>query len=78
MSEFEYGGLKFRPLRNFKGEESNFENVSKRLKNIGITPKSWNYYEFYKIAKENNANVDLFEVNGITVIPTNNYLFKYI
>jgi len=77
MGSFNYEGLTFKPLKNLKGEASKFENISDRISNIGITPKNWNYKEFYKIAKENNAEVDLFEVNSITVIPTTNCLFKY-
>jgi hypothetical protein len=74
---FVYCGLTFRPLGNLNKKESDFFAISKRIKDVKITPKNWDYEKFYKAAKTNNSYVDLFEVNGITVIPTRERLFQY-
>lgn len=76
-SKFEYKGLLFEPIGNLKSNAANFEAISKRIRDIGLTPSNWNYDEFYKVAKENNAVVDLYKVGDYTVIPAENYLFKY-
>lgn len=77
MNTFTYEGLEFKPLKNLKGKASDFNEISMRIKDIGITPEGWNYNKFYELAKANNAEVDLFEVNGRVAIPAQNYLFRY-
>lgn len=75
---FYYEGLLFEPIGNLSGHDADFHAISRRIEDIGLTPSNWNYDEFYKVAKENNADVDLFKVGEYTVIPASNYLFKYI
>ena len=79
MKEFIYLGLKFEPFKQLKGKSAKFENVSKRLNSNGVTPKGWNYNNFYKEAKKAGAGkIDLFiDENGTTRIPAENYLFIY-
>lgn len=80
--EFKAFGLKFKPLKTLKGKESKFENISKRINEIGLTPKNWNYKEFYEIASKFNClKIDLFEIEikevKYVIIPATNYLFQY-
>ncbi|MDC0764866.1 hypothetical protein POF51_29530 [Brevibacillus sp. AG] len=78
MTSFTYRGREFKALRKLKGKEETFEAVSKRIHDIGITPANWNYREFYKVASENGAGeIDLFEMDKITVIPAEYSLFQY-
>ena len=76
-NKFMYNGLAFEPLKNLEGNAANFEAISKRIRDIGITPDEWDYDEFYDVAKKNNAVVDLYKVGDYTVIPARNHLFKY-
>ncbi len=78
ITSFVYEGLIFIPIRQLNKNESDFFEVSKRINDIKITPKNWDYDKFYKVAKEHGAgHIDLFEVNGITVIPSARVLFEY-
>ncbi|MFW6025599.1 MAG: hypothetical protein ACOCRX_04590 [Candidatus Woesearchaeota archaeon] len=77
MKSFYYKGLKFKPIKYLKEKEADFAEISKKITDIGITPDNWDYDEFYKIAEENSATVDLYKVNGNIVIPSTNYLFQY-
>lgn len=78
IKSFTYEGLTFKPMKTLRGKDSDFFEISKRINNIGITPNNWSYNEFYRVAKENGAGkIDLFEVNGITVIPASRILFEY-
>jgi len=78
MKSFTYEGMTFTPLRDLEGEEKDFNKISSRSIDMKLTPPKWSYGEFYKAAKENEAYVDLFEVNGKTVIPAGHCIFEYI
>jgi len=76
ITSFVYEGLIFIPIRQLN--KSDLFEISKRINDIKITPKNWDYDKFYEVAKEHGAgHIDLFEVNGITVIPTARVLFEY-
>jgi hypothetical protein len=77
MSKFIYQGLEFEPFRNLKGKEDDFERITHKTFSTCISPENWNYEEFYKTAKQNNADVDLFKCQGLIVIPSMNELFGY-
>lgn len=80
--KFEYKGIVFEGYKNLRGRACSFANISKRIANIGVTPAWWNYDEFYKIAKDNDCEFDLYKIKHnkeiITIIPANNFLFKYV
>jgi hypothetical protein len=80
-NSFNYLGLTFVPYRQLAKKEDTFEAISRRIKHINITPKGWNYDEFYETAKrasESNATIDIFKCNGYIVIPATNYIFEYV
>ncbi|EOU1990248.1 hypothetical protein BFS06_11510 [Clostridium perfringens] len=78
---FEYKGIKFKAYRNLKDKSNTFEDISLRIKDVGVTPEAWDYDEFYKIAGKNDCVFDLYKIShegkDIIVIPGKNYLFKY-
>ena len=75
--DFVYEGLEVHPLRKLKGSANDLWAITQRIHVSVKTEVNWNYKRFRKLAKENGATVDLFEVKGITVIPTINGLFEY-
>lgn len=76
MVKFTYKGLEFEPLGNL-GKNNTFDKIMRETFTVSFSPPGWNYEEFYKIAKENGGDVDLFICEGIVVIPALNYLFGY-
>lgn len=81
MKSFVYEGLEFRPIRQLRKYEKDFKSISKRIYDIGITPKKWNINRFYEVAEKHGAGeCDLFEIEGyghITFIPAEKYLFEF-
>jgi len=78
MKRFKYLGLSFTPFKKLEGKDKNFFEISKRITNKNDTPKGWNWKEFYKEAKKNDAgDFDLFKVKGKVRIPSTSYLFYY-
>lgn len=80
QNTFKYKGLSFVPFKKLKTHEADFHVVSKKLRDIKITPSGWNWNKFYEAAKKanpDNAQIDLFICNGRTVIPCENTLFGY-
>ena len=80
QNSFTYKGLTFVPYKKLKGQEADFHAISKKLRDIKITPHGWDWNEFYKAAKSSSAKnlqFDLFICNGQTVIPCSRILFAY-
>ena len=80
QNSFNFRGLTFTPYKALKGKSSDFQAISRRIQDINITPKGWNWSKFYDAAKKanpDNATIDLFICHGQTVIPCENYLFAY-
>ncbi len=79
MKSFTYLGLEFTPIRTLKGKAASYDNISRRISGNELnTPYSWNYNEFYELAKKHGAGkVDIFKVNDKDRIPGTNYLFYY-
>lgn len=75
-TKFTYKGLEFEPLGDL-GKNKTFDKIMRETFSLSFSPPDWNYEEFYRVAKENDCDVDLFICNGIVVIPVTNYLFGY-
>lgn len=78
---FKYLGRVYCPIKTLDDLE-----LSEAIKIIktenNLTPKNWNYDNFYKIANKNNCNlIDVFQITInkriYNVIPGTNYLFEY-
>jgi len=78
--QFTYKDSTFQSVRNLTAAESAFENIEKRtdgFKNLRAID-GYNYDDFYAVATENKAVVDLYLMNGtVVVIPHSNGLLKY-
>lgn len=78
QKEFEYLGLTFKPLRELKGKDADFNDISNYITLSGKTPKNWNYEEFYELAKKNGAaRIDIFLIDNKEMIPASSCLFYY-
>ena len=78
MNAFTYEGLEFTGFKQLKGKSGDFDQISKRISKSYLSPENWNIQEFYKAAKQVEADdYDLFKVNGKTVLPAQNELFSY-
>lgn len=76
--DFAYGGMIFTPLKQLNREDTDYNLKSKRITDTGMTPPDWNLGDFYARAKQVNAgHIDLFRVNGKTVIPSVKTLYVY-
>jgi hypothetical protein len=80
--KFEYKGLTFEPLKDIYvrgSEEEKFQKITRRCVDYQLTPEGWNYDEFYKIAEQNDAVADIYNLidRNYPVIPSTNYLFYY-
>jgi len=78
--QFIYKDNTFQPVRNLTAAESAFENIEKRTDGFRspIAVDGYNYNDFYAVAKENKATVDLYLMNRkVLVIPHSNGLLKY-
>jgi hypothetical protein len=78
--QFSYKENTFQPIRNLNAAESAFENIEKRTSGYkkAIEVDGYSHSDFYKVATENKAAVDLFLMNSnVVVIPHSNGLLKY-
>ena len=79
-NSFNFRGLTFTPYKELKGKSTDFHAISRKISDISITPKGWNWHKFYDAANKanpDNSKIDLFICHGHTVIPGENYLFAY-
>jgi hypothetical protein len=88
MKAFIFNGMTITPKRQFSKEEKE-KGLCLPIRSIGISNYSymknrkndiyWNYGEFYNEASKVGASeIDVFELNGMDVIPCNNELFQLI
>lgn len=77
MKTFEYLGLTFKPVKQWRGRAASMKIAMSRMKDVGITPAGWNWNDFYKAAGEENGKIDVFSLNGEEVVPTGGYLARY-
>jgi len=78
--QFTYKDNTFQPVRNLTAAESAFENIERRTDGFGrlTAVDGYNYDDFYAIATENKAIVDLYLMNNtVVVIPHSSGLLKY-
>jgi len=78
MKNFEYNGLKVKPLRHFSPRET-FFYVTKRCNSIRMgANRGWDWDQFYQKANQAKCgNIDVFLVNGRQVVPCKHELFEY-
>lgn len=75
-TSFNYKGLTFKPVGNIVGgwlARSNHANFRDKLEIDG-----YEYYDFYKVAKQHHASCDVFEVNGELFIPATYVIAKVV
>ena len=80
MNTFTYLGHTIKPLRNLTAVESGLQNIERRTNGYlnPVVIEGYNYNDFYAAARENNAVVDLFIIDGKEiVIPNNGGLQRY-
>jgi hypothetical protein len=78
--QFSYKGNTFQPLRNLNATESGLENIENRTDGFrkSIKIEGYSHSDFYEVATQNKAAVDLFLMNKtIIVIPHSNGFLKY-
>jgi hypothetical protein len=78
--QFTYKDNTFQPVRNLTAAESAFENIEKRTDGFRrpITIDGYSHNDFYAIATENKAVVDLYLMNGtLVVLPHSIGLLNY-
>ena len=72
---FEYKGLVFEAYKTLKSND--YVKTMRKCRKSNITPEGYDYHEFYKLAKKNDACTDLYKVNDCIVIPGSSCIFYY-
>ena len=78
--QFVYKGNTFQPIRNLTAAESAFENIEKRTYGFTnpVVVDGYRHDDFYAVAKENKAVVDLYFMNGtVVIIPHSSGFLEY-
>lgn len=68
-----YKGLELKPIRKFKkGELWSLLDNKKLISGEHLTPKNYNYEDFYEQAMKENENFDIFEIvtKKIFIVPS--------
>lgn len=76
MPSFIYKDIIFTPYKNIS-QKLTFFDIMQKVSTCFATPEGYDYNEFYRVAKENDADVDLFVTGDNVVIPALNTLFYY-
>lgn len=78
VNTFVYEGLVFKPYKLLQGGEATLFNISQRKVSSKLTPENWDSKTFFEAAQVvNGKEYDLFEVNGIVVLPGKTCLYEY-